>query len=233
MHEGHRERLRNKMINSPESLEPHEVLEVLLFYCIPRKNVNEIAHELLKRSNGSIKGVLQSDMQVLAGIKGIGENTACFLKTINKICEYIKAEESVVEKITCPFDAKKEAKKIFENANKELFAIIYLSANGNVLGKTVITSNKQDRVELDLNDIGRQIFIHKPKTVLIAHNHISENVNPSRADDEATKKIGAFLSLSGVCFYDHIIFGLSGNTYSYHAEGRLDELLSQVEKVFF
>lgn len=219
------------MLNSPDSLEPHEVLEVLLFYCIPRKNVNEVAHELLKRNNGSLKNVLQADMQVLAGIKGIGENTACFLKTLNKVYELVRQEEGAVDKITCPYDAKREVQKIFDNATKELFAIIYLSKGGTILGKTVLTSNKQDCVNLDLNEIGRQIFIHKPQTVLIAHNHMSENVQPSRADDEATKKIGALLSLSGVGFYDHLIFGIN-TCYSYHAEGRLDELLSQVERVF-
>ena len=220
------------MLTSPELLEPHEVLEVLLFYCIPRKNVNEVAHELLKRSNGSFKGVLQSDMQVLAGIKGVGENTACFLKTLNTVFDYIKREETTVEKITCPLDAKTEAKKIFENANKELFAIIYLAPNGKVLGNTVLTSNKQDCVHLDLNDIGRQLYIHKPHTVLVAHNHLSERVRPSLADDETTKKIGALLSLSGVGFFDHLIFGFNDTCYSYHAEGRLDYLLSQVERVF-
>ncbi len=231
MHEGHRERMKNKMLTSPESLAPHEVLEILLYYCIPRKNVNETAHELLRRANGSLKGVLESDMQVLASVKGVGENTACFLKTINKALEIINSQQVKSDKILCPLDARKEASSIFKNATKEMFVVFYLGPNGMVLGKTVTTSNKQDCVELDLTEINRQLFIYKPKSVLVAHNHLSGNVNPSIADDEATKKLGAMLILSGVSFYDHLIYG-ENSFYSYHSQGRLNEILSQLQKVF-
>ncbi len=230
MHEGHRERMRNKILTSPESLAPHEVLEILLFYCIPRKNVNETAHELLRRTNGSIKGVLDADMQVLASVKGVGKETACFLKTINKIVDIISQEEIKDDKILCPLDARKEASAIFKNANKEIFVVFYIGQNGNILGKTTITSNKTDKVDLDLTDINKQLFIHKPSSVLVAHNHLSGNVTPSSADDEATKRLGAILMLSGVNFYDHLIYA-ENSFYSYHSQGRLDKILNQVQNI--
>lgn len=230
MHEGHRERMKDKILTSPESLAPHEVLEILLYYCIPRVNVNETAHELLKRTNGSLKGVLEADMQVLASVKGVGKKTASFLKTINKIVDIISEQETKLDKITCPLDARKEISGIFKNASKEMFVVLYIGQNGSVLGKSTFSSNKQDRVNLDLTEINRQVFIHKPKSVLVAHNHLSGNVNPSLADDDTTKKIGAMLMLSGVNFYDHLIYS-ENSFYSYYSQGRLDEILSQVHNV--
>ena len=71
-HDGHRKRLRAKFLSAPETLEDHELLELLLFYSIPRANTNEIAHRLLSRF-GSIKGVVNAGLPALKEIDGIGE----------------------------------------------------------------------------------------------------------------------------------------------------------------
>ena len=72
-HDGHRQRLRNRFLASPESFEDHELLELILFYSIPRKNTNEIAHRLLARF-GSVKGVLNASVDALTEIDDIGES---------------------------------------------------------------------------------------------------------------------------------------------------------------
>ena len=137
MHEGHRERLKEKLITSPNSLQPHEVLEILLFYAIPRKNTNEIAHQLLNMFDGSLKKVFSADMEILKSIKGVGENTAHFLKTMSKILDLISVDEPIVEKkkITCPMDTLQIVKPLFENATKELFVLLYFSQSKSILTK--------------------------------------------------------------------------------------------------
>lgn len=78
-HSGHRERLRNRFIaNGDKSLYNHEILEMLLFYPIPRLNTNNIAHELIKRF-GSLKNVLTADKNELQSVKGMGETSASFI----------------------------------------------------------------------------------------------------------------------------------------------------------
>ena len=80
-HDGHRKRLKNRFLNSPESFEDHELLELILFYAIPRKNTNETAHKLLNRF-GSVKGILDASAEALCEIDDIGPNSALYIKAI-------------------------------------------------------------------------------------------------------------------------------------------------------
>ena len=227
-HDGHRQRMKNKMLLHSDVLEPHEVMETLLFYAIPRKNVNELAHRLLDTFDGSIKSVLEADISVLCSIEGVGENVACFLKTINCIIKRIESEKPSLDKIKNVFDAKEDLIEYFANANKEKFLIYFLGADDLILGKSEFSSNALDRVELNLQEIGRLLVLHKPASVLVAHNHLSGNPNPSLADDKTTKKLYAFLSLHNVDFYDHII--ISGKDFfSYSSSGKMLKIKEELE----
>ena len=85
LHEGHRGRLKERFLEQGiDSFEPHNILELLLFYSIPRKDTNEIAHELLK-SFGTLKGVFDADFNDLIKVDGIKENSATLLKLIPAI----------------------------------------------------------------------------------------------------------------------------------------------------
>ena len=122
MHEGHRERLREKLISSPNTLNPREVLEILLFYAIPRKNTNEIAHQLLDMFDGSLRNVLQADMELLKSVKGVGENTAYFLKTMSKILDLISTRGLLLEQYDLLIEKQNsiiiKMKEILEMVNK-------------------------------------------------------------------------------------------------------------------
>lgn len=87
-HTGHRERLKYKIETAGlDHLAPHEVLEYILFYCIPRKDTNELAHELIKKF-GSLSGVLEAGASELEKINGISHSTAMFLSSIPNISRY-------------------------------------------------------------------------------------------------------------------------------------------------
>ena len=109
VHEGHRERLRNKFLtNGFESFEDHEIIELLLFYAIPRGNTNPIAHDLINRF-GNLRGVLDATPEELEGIKGLGSAGVTFFKVmISALKEY---ELSI--KLT------DERKKIDDKLNKQ------------------------------------------------------------------------------------------------------------------
>ena len=92
MHEGHRKRLIQKLLDKKEVLSDHELLEILLFFAIPRKNVNEEAHRLID-DFGSLKNVLNVDADTLESVEGIGEKSAVFLSLIGEI--YRRADESI------------------------------------------------------------------------------------------------------------------------------------------
>ena len=92
MHKNHRERLRKKFLVNPDLLEDHEILELLLTFCIPRKNTNGIAHELLNKFR-SISNILNANENELKNVNGIGENSALFLNLLKTIFRlYIESE---------------------------------------------------------------------------------------------------------------------------------------------
>ena len=83
MHDGHRLRIRKKFIlNGFDNFEDHEILELALFYAIPRKNTNVIAHELLDKF-GTVDAVFDAPMNMLKEVEGIGESAAVFIKMIS------------------------------------------------------------------------------------------------------------------------------------------------------
>ena len=78
MHEGHRQRMIARLEDHEESLLDHELLEILLFNAIPRKNTNEIAHALLEKF-GSLSAIATAETKSIATVKGVGESTAAYL----------------------------------------------------------------------------------------------------------------------------------------------------------
>ena len=96
MHEGHRERLKQQFKNNNYSIDKwqeHNILELLLFYSIPRIDTNEIAHKLLDKF-GSLSGVLDASPDVLSSIEGIGNNSAVFLKLLPQVFSlYVEQKE--------------------------------------------------------------------------------------------------------------------------------------------
>lgn len=229
-HDGHRQRMKEKMLNHSDSLVAHEVVETLLYYAIPRKNVNELAHNLLDKFDGSIKNLLDADQVVLKTIDGIGENTACFLKTINKIIQIINDEKQANKKIKSLFDANERLIECFSNLNKEKLVMFFLGSDDLITGKIEFCSNETDRVNLDLVDIGKYLILHKPYAVLIAHNHLSGNPTPSVADDITTKRLFSFFQLNDVVFYDHLIYS-EKEIFSYKRAGKFEAIREEVLKI--
>ena len=92
-HAGHRERMRLRFQKSGlESFQPHEILELLLFYALPRVDTNPIAHDLIAEFH-SLSGVLDADIQDLKRINGISENAAIFLKLLPQLCQQYQLDK--------------------------------------------------------------------------------------------------------------------------------------------
>ena len=99
IHEGHRQRLKRKLLNSDdEEILPHEALEALLFYALPQKNTNEIAHELIQRFGG-ISRVFEANMSDLMQVDGVKEHTATLLKLQTIIYKMYLKDKYEVKKI--------------------------------------------------------------------------------------------------------------------------------------
>lgn len=207
LHEKHRERVRKEFFaNGIDHETPeHKVLEMLLFYCIPRKNTNEMAHELINRF-GSFSAVLDASPRELMEVKGIGERAAMFLKLIMPVARYYGADKqkSIVEYSNMDHLCRDICDMYFGYTN-EVFSVISLNNKGQRLGFDIICEGDVSLVGVSVRDVIEIILKRKATSVVIAHNHPSGLATPSASDIETTEMISNALSGINVKLLDHII----------------------------
>lgn len=222
LHGGHRDRLRARFSDNPESFSDHELLELLLCYSLPRINTNEAAHRLID-CFGSLSAVFGADVQTLNAVSGIGEKTACFIKCVGAIIEREKKEENVFPKAVTPSEYGEYFIKRFADTREEYFIFLFIDSKQKVFRELTITQKRADNVIVDLSQLSREIALSKPNAIVCAHNHPSDNPSPSADDVYTTKQIALIANLSRAAFFDHLI--VSGSRYySFFGSGELDKI---------
>ena len=205
VHEGHRERMRNKYVNKGiEVFEQHEILEMLLFYAIPRKNTNDIAHRLLE-AFGSLSAVFDAPIDILMQ-QGLSYNAAVLLHMIPDLSRAYQSDKfDNEEKIITDENIGKKMVHLFAGKNEECVYAFFLDAKGKEKYSGIISKGDASSAPLFSKDIVSIAARCKAVTVIIAHNHPSGVAFPSRADLEATADIADALDTIGIHLADHII----------------------------
>ncbi len=205
VHEGHRERMRNKYVNKGiEVFEQHEILEMLLFYAIPRKNTNDIAHRLLEAC-GSLSAVFDAPIDILMQ-QGLSYNAAVLLHMIPDLSRAYQSDKfDNEEKIITDENIGKKMVHLFAGKNEECVYAFFLDAKGKEKYSGIISKGDASSAPLFSKDIVSIAARCKAVTVIIAHNHPSGVAFPSRADLEATADIADALDTIGIRLADHII----------------------------
>lgn len=207
IHDGHRERTRQQFLEQgfSESTPPHKILELLLFYSIPRKDTNGIAHRLIEEF-GSISGVVDAPEEELVKIPGITKNSVCLIKLILPIARtYIKdkkAKENIIDNSTKAinyFSGK------FLGLTVETAYLLCLDNKGRILGCPKLAEGDELCVAVSARTVVEQVFKTKATTVMLAHNHPKGFAFPSAADITVTRDIATALEHLGVRLLDHII----------------------------
>ena len=112
IHSGHRERMRKKLLqDTNDLLEPHELLEILLFYCIPRRNTNEIAHFLLKKF-GSVSRIFEAPRKELEKVSNVGKKSVCLFSALGELKRRIEKEKQRAKSISTSEDFQENIRKI-------------------------------------------------------------------------------------------------------------------------
>lgn len=205
VHEGHRERMRNKYVNKGiEVFEQHEILEMLLFYAIPRKNTNDIAHRLLEAC-GSLSAVFDAPIDILMQ-QGLSYNAAVLLHMIPDLSRAYQSDKfDNEEKIITDENIGQKMVHLFAGKNEECVYAFFLDAKGKEKYSGIISKGDASSAPMFSKDIVSIAARCKAVTVIIAHNHPSGVAFPSRADLEATADIADALDTIGVHLADHII----------------------------
>ena len=211
VHEGHRERMRNKYVNKGiEVFEQHEILEMLLFYAIPRKNTNDIAHRLLEAC-GSLSAVFDAPIDILMQ-QGLSYNAAVLLHMIPDLSRAYQSDKfDNEEKIITDENIGKKMVHLFAGKNEECVYAFFLDAKGKEKYSGIISKGDASSAPLFSKDIVSIAARCKAVTVIIAHNHPSGVAFPSRADLEATADIAdaldTYLHMESGQFLQSLYFG--------------------------
>jgi len=209
IHDKHRERVRKEFLNRGfnENTPEHKMLEMLLFYGIPRKDTNELAHILINRF-GSLAGIFEANASELMEIDGIGENTAALLKLILPLAGAY--ERNKLKKNT----KFKDTDEVFEYFSKryygitnEVFSVLSFDSAGRVCGFDFLSSGDIASVGITSRMVMETVLRHKATSVIIAHNHPCGSLLPSREDLIITQKIADALRQVNILLSDHLIIG--------------------------
>ncbi|MEG0767107.1 MAG: DNA repair protein RadC [Clostridia bacterium] len=205
-HSGHRERLRTRVLsNGLESMLPHEVLELLLCYAIPRRDVNPLAHQLLNHF-GSLHAVLDADAESLMQIPGISTQTAVLLTMIPQLFRFYALDKTgnhpvlSTRQAACAYCAN-----LFWGITQEALFMLCLDAQGRLLRKVLLHEGTIDQITVYPRNVVQAALQFSACSVIFSHNHPSGICEPSEADIQMTAELIRTLQGISISVLDHII----------------------------
>jgi len=217
IHSGHRQRMKDMALaEGLDGFSPHQVLELLLFYTMPYKDTNELAHKLVDHF-GSFSGVLNADYEDLMSVEGVGPHTACMLALLPEIFRRYQLD-AMGDKIHLPDPQSMGdyVRRLFIGCRYEVFYLIGLDNGNHVIHSTVISKGSLTEVSVYPRLVVEAALRCRARKVVLAHNHPSGNLRPSAADVQLTQRLKALLDEIGITVLDHVI--ASGDTYYSFAE---------------
>ena len=208
IHDGHRQRLKNRFRESGmDSFTQVQAVEMLLFYCIPRQDTNELAHRLLDRF-GSFSQILDADLEDLCSVKGIGENAALFLKMLPAATRYYQVDKVRVEDkpLLTIEDCGAYLMPYFLGRCNETVFLLGLDAKGKVICCRMVGEGGINSAGVPIRRIVELSLSVKATSVVLAHNHPSGLAVPSNEDIATTKRVATALEAVDVILADHLVF---------------------------
>ena len=215
----HRKRLRQKFLTAGmEAFHDYEVLELLLTYAIPQKDVKPQAKELLRKF-GSLKGIVDAEIADLEKITGIGERSAILFKLVKEIAAlYLKQKAKEKTQVTCTTELFDFCRTVMGGKKDEEFCVIYLDAQNQIIEFETIQKGVVNQAVVYPRQVLESALKKKASAIILAHNHPSGHVRPSDADIRLTKTIQETAKVLDILVHDHIIIG-ENRFFSFREEG--------------
>jgi len=220
--EGHRGRLRQRFLaGGLDAFHDHEVLELLLTFAIPRRDVKPAGKALLEHFH-SLSAVLDASAEELKAVAGIGSESAVLLTLIPRLLErYHKDRWRSVKTLSSTQEAVQYLMGHFQAERVEVFCLLALNSQNGLIAMERIQEGTVNRTAVFPRLVVEAALKHRATAVIFAHNHPSGNPEPSSADRQLTRKLKRLLHELDITVHDHII--LAGNRYYSFAErGEMD-----------
>ncbi len=204
-HGGHRARLRARFLASGlQGFAPHEALELLLTFAIPRRDVNPLAHRLIARF-GSLDRVLEATGAELRQIEGVGDNAATLLSLLLPLLRLYRGEVAARERQPAVGDVVERCRALLMGEKVERFLVLSLDARGRVVTHAFMPSGDEGETAVYPRLIAGELLRSGAAACVLAHNHPSGLAQPSKADAELTHALGAMLAPLSIRLKDHVI----------------------------
>lgn len=212
IHEGHRKRIKERFRNEGLSFfNEHEILELLLCYCVPRCDVNETAHLLIDRF-GTVGQVIQAPENELLKVEGVGKNITTFLALLNETHRHILVCESKKQRtLKSIADYASYLQKRFEGVHNEVAYLLCMDGKGTVIDCVMISEGSVNSTNISVRRVLDVAISNNAITAVLAHNHPGGLLVPSKEDVITTRYVAKALRMADVMLTDHII--ISGRDY--------------------
>lgn len=206
IHDGHREKMRRRYLETGmEGFADHEALELLLYYAIPRRDTNPIAHALMERY-GSLSAVLNAPVEDLQKVEGIGESAAILLTLVPRISRQARLADAAQETVISSTErAGAYLLERFSGETRELVYLMCLDRKGKLLACKRLADGDVASADLNIRKVVETALLSSASAAILAHNHPSGVAVPSSSDEAATRQVAEALRTIGVRLVDHIV----------------------------
>ena len=205
-HTGHRARMKQRYLEQGiDSMEDHEVLEMLLYFALPQRDTNELAHRLLSEF-GSLANVLEADVFALQQVNGVGSNTSFLLNFIPKLAARYQSDRwRELPSLTDSDELTEYIKTLFIGRSLETLFMVCLNAKGQVKNAVKLGEGTVGEVVVYTPKVVEAALQNKCRYVILAHNHPGGVLEISREDVDMTRTCNNALHTVGVKLLDHVI----------------------------
>lgn len=212
MHENHRDRVKKRFLaEGLESFEPHNVLELLLFYSIPQRDTNELSHSLIQRF-GSLSGVFDASVEDLMRVSGIKEHSAVLIKMIPALSRrYIREKNQTKEPLSDMDKIGKYLVNYYIGINIETVVLLLLDNKFNVIELVKIHEGSVNSSAITMRRLVETALFKRASMAVLAHNHPSGMPIPSSDDIFTTREVKRAFDLMEIRLLGHII--VAGDAY--------------------
>lgn len=217
----HRARLRERFLTGGSGAMPdYELLELILFRAIPRRDVKPLARELIE-TFGDFNRVISAPIPALSGISGIGEAVITEIKVIEAAAHRLARSKMMQRPVIASWDAVVDyCHTVMAHRDTEQFRILFLDTKNALIADEEQAAGTIDHVPVYPREVVKRALELNAASFLLVHNHPSGDPTPSNADIEMTERIRAAADTLGITLHDHLIVGKS-KELSFRASGYL------------
>ena len=203
LHANHRSRQREKLRRG--QLAPHEHVELMLYYPLKRINTNEISHSLLDELGG-VRGMLSADEQTLMNIKGIGPETALFIRNLAEIVRLYELEGCHTDELLySQLELHKFLLAVFSGVCEEAAIMIMFSEKGRYMDYVKLSDGLDNQAIIPMKKAIKQALGSEAASVIFAHNHKDGICMPSSADEQTANMLNQAFANSNIAVRAHFV----------------------------